>query len=332
VDRVLLVVLTTNAPETEALRAFTRHSWLANKKKRFPDIYESWELPSVPFDRLLKALTDKLPAKDSMPHYGPVILLSGDVHHSFATRMVYEATKRFGDDAQAPQPATAVFVQLVASSLKKQTGDTVDIHKEGYDYDPVHVWTPDHVQEGYVGWNVPKGAQAKIVGTGEIGDPILGSLGKFPVAVDYNHPTLSVTTAIPETPIGFVLKENPDYRYRLEYLPQSTRAFSTSLGPISLPPTTGGSPDARQQAIRNFKAGMDHLRNYNGDGGGSGDIVGQNNVCELTFEWGSGDNRYVTHKVRWWYQTDTDIALLVASYRIKLDPKDFPDITPPVKP
>ena len=77
---------------------------------------------------------------------------------------------------------------------------------------------------------------------------------------------------------------------------------------------------------------MDHLRTYNGDGGGGGEIVGLNNVCELTFEWASGDNKYVNHKVRWWYETDTDIALLLANYRIKLDPKDFPDITPPVKP
>ena len=325
VDRVLLVVLTTNAPPTEFLRAFTRHDWLANHKERHPDIYESWEMLSLPYDRLLKTLSSKLPAANSQKHYGPAIIVSGDVHSSFASRLVYEATTRFEDDPNNPEPATAVFVQLVASSFKKQTSDTVHIHKKGYAFNPTHMFTPDHVQEGYVGWNLPAGSAPVVVGTQIVPTGRQFTGGPIPVRVRPDKPTLVFTKQIPEAPQGFVLKKTPDYRYRLEYLPQSSKAASTSnLAPVNIPSLTALTPADRATVLNTYKAAMDHLVTYHGDGAGGGDMVGVNNLCEVSFQWGAGDEK----KVRWWYKS----TLLQAEYRIKLDAKDFPDITPAVTP
>ncbi|MGC2305289.1 hypothetical protein [Candidatus Binatus sp.] len=331
VDRVLLVVLTTNAPPTEFLRAFTRHDWLANHKERHPDIYESWEMLTLPYDRLLKTLSSKLPAGNSVKHYGPVIILSGDVHSSFASRLVYEATTRFEDDPNNPEPATAVFVQLVASSFKKQTSDTVHIHKKGYAFNPTHIWTISHVQEGYIGWNLPAGSAPLVVGSRVVPTGRQFTSGNGPVRVGSDSPTIVFTKEVPESPPGFVLQKTPDYRYRLEYLPQSSKAASTSnLAPVNIPPLSGVTPADRAMVINTYKTAMDHLVTYHGDGAGGGDIVGLNNLCEVSFEWGAGDEKYVTQKVRWWYKSAS--TLLQAEYRIKLDPHDFPDITPAVTP
>ena len=83
-DRALLVVFTTNVAPVEPIRSATRHDFIANLWEHFPDVYEAWELPSVAFDRLMVTLTKKLPTVDGRL-IGPLILLSGDVHFSFAT-------------------------------------------------------------------------------------------------------------------------------------------------------------------------------------------------------------------------------------------------------
>ena len=333
VDRALIVVVTTNAPPTEALRAFTRHDFLANRTKRSPDVYESWEMLTVPYDRLLKTLTDKLPLTTNGQHAGPVIILSGDVHHSFASRLVYDATSRFEDDPQQPKAALAVFVQLVASSLKKQTDDTLHIHKKGYEFDPTHVLTPDHVNEGYVGWNVPAGNPPQVVGSGLFFDYSTKAKTRRDVTVDHDQPTLVFTPQIPEASEGFQLKQTPDYRYRLQYLPQTSKAAATkNFTPISIPAMSGSSVGSRTAAIQNYKTAMDHLVSYHGDGAGGGEIVGMNNLCEVGFQWGTGNEKYVIHKVRWRYAKGSTEQVLEASYRVKLDPKDFPDFTPAVTP
>lgn len=330
VDRVLLVVLTTNAPPTEFLRAFTRHDWLANHKDRYPDIYESWEMLTPAYDRLLKAISSKLPAGNGKQHYGPAVILSGDVHSSFASRLVYDATTRYEDDPLHPEPTTAVIAQIVASSFRKQTGRTVDIHKKGYNYDPTHIFTPKHVQEGYAGWNVAQNASPAAVASWTL--PGMVSL-KVDMLVSHDRPSLVFTKEIPESLGGLDLHKAPDYRYRLEYVPQTSKAASTSnLSPVTVPPLDGSTPAARAQAIKTYETAMDHLVTYHGDGAGGGDMVGVNNLCELSFEWGANDEKYVNQKVRWWYTNKTDVKLLEANYRLKLDPKDFPDITPAIQP
>src|SRR5262249_7261035 len=87
---------------------------------------------------------------------GAVILLSGDVHHSFSARLKYRATRRFEDASK--QPASVVFAELVASSFKKQTDDTIMLHKEGYGAPKGgHGYVPPYKEEGYIGYTLPAG-------------------------------------------------------------------------------------------------------------------------------------------------------------------------------
>ena len=65
---------------------------------------------------------------------GALAMISGDVHFSFATRLLYKATTRL-EDVQ-PQPVKAVIAQLVASSFRKETGNTLGFHRDGYAFVP----------------------------------------------------------------------------------------------------------------------------------------------------------------------------------------------------
>jgi hypothetical protein len=335
--RALLVVLTTNAPEIEGLRSATRHDVISRGGSGFlkgdphPDIYDGWELPSVSFDRLLVRLIDKLPT-DAGKLHGSIILLSGDVHHSFATRLKYSANRRF-EDATA-KPAVAVFAQLVASSFKKQTSDTIDIHKEGYTWAIPAIGTPPYMAEGYVGFNLPAGVA---LGQRHLYWP---GLGGFDFWLDFKSdatPTILLGSNGIEQygfldPAYIKLSKSPDYRYRLDYL-KADRQGAQSITPPTIPPISGATPESRQNAISAFNAATNHYRDYNYNGTIKQAIIGLNNICEVTFVRGSAGLTYVNHTVRWKLQGVADFQW--ATYNVHVDPNDdtgFPELRAGVEP
>jgi hypothetical protein len=337
----LLVVLTTNAPPVQPIRAATSYEYISNNIRHYPDIYEAWDLPSTALDRLLVSLSSKLPidADASGQHTGPVILLSGDVHHSFASRILYRATKRFEDDTQ-PRAATAVFAQLVASPFKKEDNDTRRLHREGYYAVPRRILrrlVRRTLTEGYVGWNFPTGSQ-KIVGTVEHDTspefpgetPQRGYLFLDKGTVDVT-PTAAQDLSGLYHPYAVELTETPHYRYRFDYLLPTQTGWQAPVDPIA--PLPGASLEQRKEAARVFKAQMEYLRVYNLNKPPK--VVGVNNFGEIRFDWGAAASRKVNHIVRWW--SDVDRLLYVTTYSVRLDinsPTDpeYPDIKARVEP
>jgi hypothetical protein len=317
-DRALLVVFSTNAPAVVPIRTATEHPGLVGENE---DIYEAWDLPSVHFDRLLTTLTDKLPLDNTKRRYGPVILLSGDVHHSFASRLIYRANTRFED--QQPQPATAVFAQLVSSSFKRQNDKTLGLHRDGYTYAPTGAgWIlPDPGPEGYVGWNVPFGSGKNVGVMFAAAGLTAGS-----AELDLDQPTVRCSWARGGALTSIELSVTPDYRYRLDYLVASTEGVQPStLDPI--PPIPSGATAAeRKKAADAFHKATGHYRDYNNSAASTRQIVGLNNIGELTFEWGAGDNKKVHHSLRWWDPSKPKVQW--TTYTVPLDPNDanFPDI------
>jgi hypothetical protein len=127
-NRALLVVLTTNAPPLQQDRLKYKYDYLITS-----DIYDAWLITTAPFDRLLATLTEKLPVIAG-ERQGSVIILSGDSHWSFCSRISYWADNRT-EDTQTRR-ARAVIAQLVASPFKKTGGHSLGFHREGYEYDP----------------------------------------------------------------------------------------------------------------------------------------------------------------------------------------------------
>ena len=323
-DRFVIVVMTTNAPAVEPIRSAARHDGIANLFEHFPDVYEAWELPSIHFDRLMVSLTEKLPLVAGK-RTGAIALLSGDVHFSFATRLLYKATTRLGD--VQPQPAKAVIAQLVASSFRKETGNTLGFHREGYAYVPGFIeglLIPETKPQGYVGWNAPVGSE-KLVGQRglAVGGPFVPL---FTIKLD--QPTLLTRpdglflgTAIdPQTP--------PDYSYRLDYLRPPEVSVPVDTRPI--PPLPAGStPDQRKMAAEAMRLAATKYRMYNA-GGKINEVIGTNNLCEITFDWHPTNVslRRLHHTVRWRKDKDSDVEL--SEYMVSLDPDDanFPEMVP----
>jgi hypothetical protein len=322
-DRALLVVLSTNMPPVQSIRSATRHSTISTKlgSSDHPDLFEAWEIPSEPFDRLVVNLSDKLAQPGSSTISGYVILLSGDVHHSFASRMLYRATKRFEDTQN--KSAAVVFAQLVCSSLKKQTGQTLGMDRDGYAYGPTGAaWlVPKHAPEGYAGFLLPMNT---VVGERQIGVKSLSGQELWsPLRLE--EATVQFRGAIfdpDETQVRLTVK--PDYRYRLDYLNATAEALPPQNLPRIAPVPSGQSEADRKKAADAFNKATGNYRVYNKGTKLKREINGLNNIGEITFS-GTGKDKLVNHTLRWIFKFPNFI-FTTTTVTLNPDDPDFRDI------
>jgi len=331
-DRILIVVLSTNAPPVPVIRFSPSHPAVAHKIAKpdpWPDLYDSWELPSAPFDRLMAAISQRLPlvtVGSKQVRTGAAIILSGDVHSSFSTRLLLQGSARFGD--VTPQPVNMVVAQLVSSSLRNQTDKTISQHHDGYGYPIQFIFAPK--PEGYLGWNVPAGT-SKTVGQIKL---------HMEHSAPYNDPVIVTgPTTLPTSDFsihdGHVTVAQ-DYAYRLDYLrarkerpiPEWAKA---ALDP--LPPTA--SETDRKKTAERFRKITANYRAYGAADSSPRQIVGVNNIGEVTFDWAA---KRVNHTIRWVGPkpggNPGDTAVMLSTYVVSLDPADtaykLDDVMPPV--
>ena len=321
--RALLVILSTNAPPVQPIRSAAVHSALANAAEHFPDVFEAWEFPSSAAERLFDVITDELP-RPGGERRGPVMLLSGDVHTGFSSRMLWKGKTRFMAPLSVPQPITAVIAQFVGSSFREQTGKTINFHNRGYDYAPFGTkWlVPDHMPESYVGWNLNIGQKEKIGRTittsGSVAFVLPTSING-PTTLRANGRTGGVTEILQTS-------RDPDYTYRLDYLTATNLGVPPSVPP-PIPPTPTGTAADRKKAAEAFDKATGSYRVYIKGNATKQEMIGLNNIGEITFDWGTGDAKTATHTLR--FRDSTTNLVLFASYIVNLDPNDpaFPDRT-----
>ena len=171
--RMLLVVMTTNLPPGPTIRQGERDLpvlvQLDGAKHYYDDFYDSWNFRSIACARALVEISRKFKPTAQRLHSGSVVLLSGDVHTSSASRIAYSASAQVGDPAGAPTRAELSIAQLIGSALHNQAEKTKGQHEHGY------VWVPakaEHLRqkvlltEGFVGWNpvtTPAGTEVSLV-------------------------------------------------------------------------------------------------------------------------------------------------------------------------
>ena len=170
-DRLLMVLVTTNMPPCPSIRQAGRDlPGLPGHSYDFEDFFDGWQIEQIDFARMIVAMAKKAGSGGAAsPFANRVVLLSGDVHSSQATRLSYQATQQVGDPAGSASSARVVFVQIVASALHNQSDATLGEHVDGYTYLPsftAHLGAqPVLLTEGFVGWNPVTTAKGTQVGT-----------------------------------------------------------------------------------------------------------------------------------------------------------------------
>jgi len=290
-DRLLLVVFSTNVPPIPSFRVATGllHS---QKLVHENDLEDSWEFPQLEFDRLVKSLSDKI-KRVGDTRKGAIVLLSGDVHFSFSSRLAYWAhTERFGDPRGHGEKAGIVFAQLVASSLKNEKEDTRGFQgEEGYRYHPSWyqgVLIPPNHAESYVGWNAFHGP----LQVGKYGSaPVLATARRPTIATDMN--SRDASSANEDGSVSeYVLSIPPHYRYRLDFL------ITSQTGQKAPPPIDRVDLSKLDSAARAHVAAGRAARQAKDQATKRPSCVGYNNLGEIEFVWLPEEKR-VTHTLYW---------------------------------
>ena len=95
-----------------------------------PDFADSWFVAEGPFERLIARLAARMPKNNNVRLPARVVVLSGDVHFSAASRMQYWADKPFGETEGV---ANLVMAHLVSSGFKNEAGIWHFLHHAGFE-------------------------------------------------------------------------------------------------------------------------------------------------------------------------------------------------------
>ena len=331
--RLQMVVVTTNMPPIPSIRLVEELYSLNGSKVYKYDLFDSWRLKSAAFDKLIKALSDRFPADTSSSpsvKKGRVIVLSGDVHSSYASRLAYWANVRFFDPVGSPQPAQVVFAQLVASPFKNESADTVGQHEAGYAYSP-HWYTKPFIPaigpEGVLGWAVdPLSRDPVNVAKDFVFNRVTDSDVQFPLAVNGAQPSICFSD-FHDRALAQITR-TPDYRYRLDQIYAAASGQQVAGPPVISPFSAGTDLVSRQSALTSYNAAAAAYRDYMSTAGAGRQIVGRSNVCEITFTGQAGDATQVHHTVRW-REPGQPLPVFWARYSVSLaldDNVNFPPL------
>jgi hypothetical protein len=258
--------------------------------------FEAWIFQRHAFESLLARLAS----------HDPVVLLSGDVHYGFSFRIEYWITAGYGVIPPA-HPTGGVFAQLTASAQKNEDVKTRAVHSAGFA--PVAQWlltTADPAPLQYLGWNNAGGGTRKVGTKTDIGPP---SIIRIPVGptVDMQvsgSPGVLLLNQERWDGTKLALTQQPDWAGRVDFVRAERRDQSSS----SPTPAVGNTPptsDRVQQLSAYLGVSAQHRR-FLKEGSGM-EVVGKNNLGEISFAWGSTHS--VVHEL-WWRVEGDDHAVV----------------------
>jgi hypothetical protein len=232
---------------------------------------EAWSLSPNGYQLMLARLAAHNP-------HG-MIVLSGDVHYSFAAWADYYATAPWGETGTLGQPRTARIVQLNSSAARNETGLTRDV---------LHVTGPRLSAETWAGF------RTKPAYTSALDSFVSGGKAAL-LAIDLNTAPVVLTAETYKGVFeGDASPPAPDWKYRIQFAP-GTRDSNPSATPPDRLPTF---PSDLQGVLTAAGKSLDSLATQAGAVAGSG-IVGKNNVCVVTFTGQDQASWTVQQAVHW---------------------------------
>lgn len=334
-NRLLLVVVTTNMPAASTIRQGERDLPLlvglgGGESLWYEDFYDSWRLTSVNYARALAEIArSKFEPDANNVHAGGLVLLSGDVHSSSASRLAYSASAQAGDAAGAPTKAELTIAQLVGSALHNQNKDTLGQHDKGYAYVPPVIKydkdfakilaQPIMLSEDFVGWNPVTTSNGSKVGIYYVFYFDVLTQAWKSKGHDLAFKSEDCTYTLREESVRLLSKQKitnitkaPDYRIRLDYLPVK-KSDRDNYQPLGLAPGT-----LLKRAAEKARAYADYVM----AAGSAREMVGKHNIGEITFVRDAnpltGPDLLARYTVHWLQGT----KLHFTSYDVSLDVLD----------
>jgi hypothetical protein len=264
----------------------------------YPDV-EAWGLSVRTFEALLARL---------LKHRQRVVILSGDVHYGFAARLRYWADRPLDAPARQPQTTHGVIAQLTASALKNESDfpPTKLLHAIGFVPSPFTVPT---IERG--GWNDVPEVDVPFFSEPGSEEKLKKVLHEDPVVLDRKA-----------LPAGATVSSQPDWSYRINFM-ETARSASALLTP---PPAAWTRDESMNIYVKQALKDLEALKEVPGR-----EIVGLNNLGDVTFDWSSSGAKLVIQKL-WWNPPGVQCAPY-HSCTVSLDPGNemfapFPTETP----
>ena len=293
-----------------------KQSQAETESEKFAKDTEAWALEESSFETLLATFarrSKQVSDKGVKRREGRFLILSGDVHYGFTARIQYWADRPFQD----PQKIESNFVavQLTSSALRNETSqENHGITKATH---TLHEWgfisgfnsLPEPRTFGWENQNSSSPlvlGEYSVFGHGGIPPSLEWSKTGNPVLhkVDLQYdPITNPAPNLGGTRI-YAASRQPDWRYRVDYILAENEV--RKLAPfepfinLNYPVSTD-----RQGALKNYLTAAKNHKDYLTKWGNGKEIVGVNNLGEITLIWNSND-KSVIHKLWWRLKGDTD--------------------------
>jgi hypothetical protein len=251
---------------------------------------EAWALNETAFERMMARLALRaLPNSKSR-----VVFLSGDVHYSFGARLQYSATHPF----ESPDPVNSqlVIAQLTSSSFKNEVsgmGGSHSAHKKGFI--PIGV-SSDLPTAEILGWGQNQGKEV------EIGHKCLlveDIYQRIPLKIKSSPGTIDLVKQRNRFRRIEITKQ-PEWWYRIDFLASIDEELS-EFKAEKIETTSAIAPlpgENRKEALEKYLSMAKNYRDYISSKGHGTEIVGLNNIAEITFE--IVDAKETIVQTLWW--------------------------------
>ncbi|MBW4671263.1 MAG: hypothetical protein KME60_28550 [Cyanomargarita calcarea GSE-NOS-MK-12-04C] len=250
---------------------------------------EAWGLQKTAFERLLATLAFRsLPKKENR-----VIILSGDVHYSFASRLQYSANLNLQNSENTN--IELIVTQFTSSSLRnevKEIGGSLSLHKKGFS--PFNI-SSNLPKSEVLGWGNQGGNELKI---GILYAYVNGSVQSLPLRLK-GSPAMIDLVQERSWFQALEITKKPEWWYRIDFLAAKAEEIKQPKPSDEIKSVIAPLPgQERHQALEEYLKMAKNYHDYQGKKEKCKEIVGLNNIGEITFE--LVDGKQVAVQTLWW--------------------------------
>lgn len=236
-----------------------------------PDLKDSWEPHSKPFESLLSRLARRAAPDAQGTRRARILLLSGDVHFSWTARMQYWAVHPYDTTGPALQRVEAVFAQFTSSPLNKEEKDLGKaVHNWGY----IPMTSKVGGSVRWFGWREP-------FAIGGVSAVNLAQGMDWPSVPNWMHKRQPPMLAMKEAEEEREFVPTPDWRYRLDFLRGDKGGPTLPPSPLPKPP-----PSDKEGWLAVNRDAHARYKEYAQTRADGREIIGRNNFAELRVQWG----------------------------------------------